>query len=79
MSIQNGGGPAISCAAENGHQRGMLLRDYFAGQAAMGICAGWSQSQHPDARESWAPTRHIGHWAYMVADAMLAARAKETP
>lgn len=61
----------------SGGYPGMSLRDWFAGQALMGICAGWSQSTHPDAQESWSPTKYVGRWAYAAADAMLAARGKD--
>lgn len=44
---------------------GMTLRDYFAGQAL-------AMSQ-PDGPAS------LADWAYRVADAMLAERAKDTP
>jgi hypothetical protein len=45
---RNDGGPAFACAAENGHQEGMKLRDWFAGQASCnpGFCfikAGWAR------------------------------------
>ena len=33
------GGFAFACAAENGHQTGMALLDYFAGQALAGLLA----------------------------------------
>ena len=48
-------------------QRGMTLRDYFAGQALAGSLANTD-----------APTPEIeARWAYEIADAMLAERAKE--
>lgn len=31
------GGPAFACASETGHQPGMSLRDWFAGQALAGM------------------------------------------
>jgi hypothetical protein len=47
---------------------GMTLRDWFAGQALVGICA------HQD---SWGCTvNEIAPQAYQLADAMLAERAK---
>lgn len=47
--------------------QGMSLRDYFAGQALLGICA------HAD---TWglATSPKIAHQAYELADAMLFAR-----
>ena len=46
---------------------GMTLRDWFAGQAAGGLCA------HKFGPPSW---DNIARDAYIVADAMLAERAK---
>lgn len=42
MSADNWGGPAFACASENGHQPGMSLREWFAGQALgnSAICTG---------------------------------------
>ena len=57
----NDGGPAFACAAENGHQAGMSLRDWFAGQVLVGLV------------DMWGPERGSGI-AYEYADAMLAAR-----
>jgi len=31
--------PVFACAAENGHQEGILLRDYFAASALQGLLA----------------------------------------
>lgn len=59
--------PAFACASENGHQQGMTLRDYMAGQAMVGFCTGcniWD--------EHW--IRVCAKKAYLVADAMIAAR-----
>jgi hypothetical protein len=47
---------------------GMTLRDYFAGQALVGLLA------HPDCKDMYAITTLIGREAYMAADSMLAAR-----
>ena len=51
-------------------QEGMTLRDYFAGQALVGILAGrfWEVVSISDCPEAC---------AYRMADAMLAERAKE--
>jgi len=53
-----------------GHYEGMTLRDWFAGQALVGMLA--SKAGIPPYSNSWAAER-----AYQMADAMLAAR-KET-
>ena len=54
------GGPAFACAAENGHQEGMSLRDYFAGQAIVGKAS------------SIAPSKSLAKWAYDLAESMIA-------
>jgi hypothetical protein len=57
---------AISADCE-GYEDGMTLRDYFAGQALIGILAGRSEKTEY-------PPRHIAERAYVWADAMLEAR-----
>lgn len=39
MTDKPDGGEAFACASCDGHQDGMSLRDYFAGQALAGITA----------------------------------------
>ena len=61
------GGPAFPVTAgQQVYATGMTLRDWFAGQALVGICA------NPD----WQPTdvASVVQDAYAHADAMLAAR-----
>lgn len=65
------GGPAFACAAENGHQPGMTLRDYFAGHAL----GAFASSQWPSPGDA----SHIAQVSYAIADAMLAERSKESP
>ena len=70
------GGPAFpracdECSHEGagchiGHA-GMSLRDWFAGQALVGLLA------------NDRPISHVAPDAYAIADAMLVERAKETP
>lgn len=54
-------------AGQQVYSHGMMLRDWFAGQAIAGVCGptpdGWSLS----------PQDHAT-WAYQIADAMLEAR-----
>lgn len=67
MSINTGGPafPSHGSMGEVAHQ-GMTLRDYFAGQALAGVNA------DPSSRED--SVRSIAESAYVLADAMLAAR-----
>ena len=69
MSKQpNDGGPAFPHMKAEGHNdyvAGLSLRDYFAGHALAGLLA-----QSPVARSA----REFASEAFMVADAMLAAR-----
>lgn len=55
---------------------GMSLRDWFAGQALIGLWAGLSQSkiQNGQTREAW--IRGIAEASYEMADAMIAEREK---
>lgn len=67
---KNNGGPAFpTVAGQTVYSNGMTLRDWFAGQASNGLYAGRFEGRfneklaHEDARI-----------AYLVADAMIAAR-----
>lgn len=70
--INSDGGPAFPVIAANGLGHiadGMSLRDYFAGQALIGLCqADMSNEPYEDSPDVLART------AYTMADAMLAAR-----
>ena len=71
MSDKPSNPPAFACASNDGHQSGMTLRDYFAGQALAGELA----SQGSDTGE-W-PDNHADDLAkrcYFLADAMLKER-----
>lgn len=70
------GGPAFACAAENGHQAGMSLRDYFAAQAMQALIATDSWEVESAGKAKRIQPRHIAMEAYLLADAMLAARSK---
>jgi hypothetical protein len=79
MSLKiNDGGPAFARAAGphglSQSQNGMSLRDYLAGQAVIGLIGGrnWSEVKGGDDAviKQWAVS------AYLVADAMIAARSK---
>jgi hypothetical protein len=59
----------------NGHE-GMTLRDYFAAQAMQGLLAnGWCASLRNDHYGEDAGNSSVAIDAYMMADAMLKARA----
>jgi hypothetical protein len=73
--LEEAGGWAFPTRHTPQHSSGMTLRDYFAGQAlvAMGTWApGNSLSDPEKVRQARA------EWAYAQADAMLAARAKQS-
>ena len=55
---------------------GMSLRDYFAAKALQGIVA---STAHPDCVPLSIKPDKCAEGAYKLADAMLAARTKETP
>ena len=74
MSKSNDGGPAFACAAENGHQPGMTLRDYFAGQVIFNTHVGVG---YTDARCKEAAAV-LARRAYIIAEAMLAEREKRS-
>lgn len=67
----NDGGPAFPRSSGGGAygtaQSGMSLRDWFAGQALIGLLASPGVT----------PTGATVRWAYEHADAMLAARQKQ--
>ncbi len=58
---------AFACPSSQGNlpQSGMTLRDYFAGQALVGICS-----------RGEAKSRTQAQYAYEIADAMMAERDK---
>lgn len=62
---------AFACAAENGHQEGMSLRDYFAAAALPPL--------HFEVHGDSILTTHaaaVAKYCYEIADAMLAERGK---
>lgn len=66
---------AFACAAENGHQPGMLLRDYFAAAALAG---GLEQGVRDNMdMHWWRGPKEVAERAYAVADAMLKARERK--
>ncbi len=71
------GGPAFPCSAPEGYEPslGMSLRDWFAGQALAGWLASYGpDSSHPVSNDA---AHLVAARSYAMADAMLAARAKE--
>lgn len=84
----NDGGPAFP--TEQGHildgtwnqtyESGMSLRDYFAGQAMIGLVAGITKFRDEEGMEDIIVNRpnDVSQLAYTYADAMLAARNNTT-
>ena len=73
--------PAFACAAENGHQTGMTLRDYFAGEALAALIQEVSKPVMAQALADEAERCGVAECepiiaaqAYKFADAMLATR-----
>lgn len=68
MTQKDNGGPAFpTTAGQVVYSHGMTLRDWFAGQALAN-----SRTFPGD----WTAICSIADWAYQIADAMLAERAK---
>lgn len=73
---KDNGGPAFPTdgfkydSREVPNREGMTLRDYFAGQALMGLVA----FDRPNTEGN--KPEHFSRWSYAIADAMLAERAK---
>lgn len=67
MAVVVDGGPAFPAETVL-HNKGMTLRDWFAGQALSGLSAQFGAELSPSAFASF---------TYQIADAMLAARSKE--
>ena len=70
MKKQNNGSPAFPYCEQDGQggyeqHQGMSLRDYFAGKALAGLLASGEDSIDAETN---------AHDAYIIADAMLAAR-----
>jgi hypothetical protein len=71
MNNDKTGGAAFPLESDYGSQKGMTLRDYFAGQALMGIMG----NPAIDESEKWdIPT--ICNATYRIADYMIAEREK---
>ena len=83
MADRDDGGPAFPHAWENSIQSGsfagMSQRDYFAGQALSAL-SGWvppiDAAEEREYGAFAAMSMARARWAYAVADAMLAERAK---
>lgn len=81
MNLCDNGGPAFPhhvVRESMGHaynERGMTLRDWFAGQALPAIVTATSAGQHdPSAKHGKGVVGSMAADAYEIADAMLAAR-----
>jgi hypothetical protein len=78
---RNDGGPAfpVTNNAMNA-DRGMTLRDYFAAKAMQALVSGdLADLADKDGVEGEPVVAYLARTAYHIADAMLAARAKERP
>ena len=64
--------PMLYSSADQGEAQGMSLRDWFAGQALMGILAGHFADTVP--HDDIGGGSEAAQYAYQYADAMLAAR-----
>jgi hypothetical protein len=67
--------PACNEANVNGTM-GMTLRDWFAGQALAGMCASYPEYERRETLDQTRGGKRISEAAYVLADAMLAARAQ---
>lgn len=78
MNIINSGGSAfpynrdISNAQEWEEVEGMTLRDYFAGQALMGLCS----TTDNEGIWQYGTTANVSEVSYKISDAMLKEREK---
>lgn len=79
--IDNGGPAFARSAAEHGHgghyeQDGMSLRDWFAGQALVGMTSVWLHQEREGfpAEEQVKGIKAMSKYSYHIADAMIAAR-----
>ena len=75
--MRNDGGPAFpACNEANVNDTmGMTLRDYFAGQALLGIAA----TQVDDDLTIAQNAEVAANWAYCFADAMINERKRRQP
>lgn len=67
--LKNQGGPAFPTPTPD-LEEGMTLRDYYAGQALVGLLSG----QYSSAGSSTFNLEEVPEESYKIADAMLAAR-----
>jgi hypothetical protein len=58
---------------------GMSLRDWFAGQALMGLVAGMGENERADTLDEVLGGKRISKAAFMYADAMILARKSGQP
>jgi hypothetical protein len=59
-------------------QPGMSLRDWFAGQALMGLAASQNEGRTANILDGFIGGKLLSESAYMVADAMLKAREAQS-
>ena len=79
MTDIHDGGPAFpTVAGQTVYSNGMSLRDWFAGQALAGIM-GPNYDWFTGGTETGSRAHEAAHFAYSLADAMLAARSEAKP
>ena len=80
MTDRHDGGPAFPRNGQNhlDTQDGTSLRDWFAGQALAGIM-GPNYDWFTSGTETGSRAHEAAHFAYSLADAMLAARSEAKP
>lgn len=79
MSVMDNGGPAFPNTDDAQYYgTGMTLRDWFAGQALPAIISATSAGQHdPSQKHGKGVELSIAMDAYLLADAMIAARGDQ--
>jgi len=74
--MKNGGNAFPCYIGDNMAECGMTLRDYFAGQALIGLLVGWS-SDFPDSTLNKEGAEGFAVESYRMAAALIAEREKK--
>ena len=73
LAATDDGGPAFPTGVSTSYVPGMTMRDWFAGQIMPKVM----ETRLPDEMSIAASAAQLACYAYLIADAMLAERAKE--